>query len=176
MSPLFAVSTTQSVAMLVVAASVAAALWWSQRSARRVSQPRAMPAQTKTAAPADRPDDLRRWEIEMHELARSLTADVNMRVAVLQQLLISAEAESARLKRLLEQTAQAAPGNQPSPSADRADPPHSKETRPRVAPRRDEILELARLGASLSEIAARTGAPPGEIDLVLGLRRAAREN
>jgi hypothetical protein len=164
MSSLFAATTLQSLAMLVVAAGVGGVLWWSQRSGARASGKQATAA-LPASSMAVKPEELRRWEIEMHELARSLAAEMGTRVAVLQQLLRSVESQSARLEGLLARAASV--GEAPAESA-RIAGPHV-----RAPLRREEIVALAAGGATQDEIVTATGALPGEVELLLGLRRAA---
>lgn len=134
MHVLLAYTGAQSWALLLVAASVGGLLWWSQRSARRVSgSPRREALPSPASGDGLKPEELRRWEVEMYELARSLTGELNTRIAVLQQLLRSAEREAARLEMLL------------------ARPPAS-------------ALPGAERSAPAGEIAAGSGAPPGEIE------------
>lgn len=165
MHALLAVTGGPSWALLLVAASVGGLLWWSQRNARRAAGLPRRPAPPNPAPSGEvlPSEEWRRWEVEMHELARSLTGEINTRIAILQQLLRAAERESARLESLLARP----PASDASPPL--AGPHRSARTQ------REAILAWAQREAAADEITAATGAPPGEVELVLGLLRAGPE-
>ena len=47
-------------------------------------------------------DDIARWQVEMHDLARNLQGELDTKIAVLQRLVIDARAEAERLEALVE--------------------------------------------------------------------------
>jgi len=49
----------------------------------------------------DAPPEMARWQVEMHDLARDLKAELDSKIAVLQQVTINARQEGDRLERLL---------------------------------------------------------------------------
>lgn len=51
----------------------------------------------------DAPTDVVRWQVEMHELARDLKAEIDTKITVLQQVTLRAHHESERLEQLLHQ-------------------------------------------------------------------------
>lgn len=65
------------------------------------SNPAAMIEPVKrTAAPTnlDKPGSVQRWEVEMHEIARELMAQMDSKMVALQHLIRDAEAAAARLE------------------------------------------------------------------------------
>jgi hypothetical protein len=52
------------------------------------------------------PKELLRWEVEMHETARDLKAEIDTKLAALQALTISARQESERLEAAIEKAEQ----------------------------------------------------------------------
>ncbi len=120
--------------------------------------------------------EIRRAEIQLHELARDLVAQIDSKAALLTALLREAQAEAARLERLLAASPPAHASTQAaallsaaSPRCDAAHdalPPPTATNRPRA-----EIHRLADLGLTPAQIAERTHCPQGEVELILGLRR-----
>ena len=49
----------------------------------------------------DSPDEVVRWEVEMHDIARELSAQLNTKIGVLAQLIRDADRASARLETAL---------------------------------------------------------------------------
>jgi len=60
-------------------------------------------AQEKRRHAVDKPVDVLRWEVEMHETARALSAQLDSKMSALQALVQSAQQEADRLERLREQ-------------------------------------------------------------------------
>lgn len=58
-------------------------------------------ASHETAQPQEAPPDLVRWQVEMHELARDLKAEIDTKLVALQTLIAMARQEAARLESLL---------------------------------------------------------------------------
>jgi hypothetical protein len=144
---------------------------------------------------ANRPDELDRWTVEMHDTARALSAQLDSKMSALAALVAEADRAAARLEAALARTREAVPradsqaeallgvvaggaeGAGPgveepdaegrgAPLLPRADDPAP----PSRAARRDEIYTLADYGFGPAEIARRVGSPIGEVELVLGLR------
>src|SRR5271165_3935483 len=68
----------------------------------------------KAAAPSSRlPDNLAQWEVEMHETARQLSAQLDAKLSLLQSLIVEADRAAARLEDALERAYPTLPpGNQ----------------------------------------------------------------
>jgi hypothetical protein len=139
-------------------------------------------APARRAEPAS--DAIERWEIEMHDLARELSARLDSKMSVLEHLIREADRAAARLESAL---AAAGPGARvPSvpPEAQRAnqaagllagtsaggDTPDEGRPRPAHAGRYDEIYLMADYGHPAGEIAKKLGLPIGEVELILSLR------
>src|SRR5271157_4551382 len=57
----------------------------------------------KAAAPSSRlPDHLAQWEVEMHETARQLSAQLDAKLSLLQSLIVEADRAAARLEGALD--------------------------------------------------------------------------
>lgn len=133
----------------------------------------------------DAPAEVLRWEVQMHETARQLSAQLDSKMGVLQALIAEADRAAARL----EAAAPNAPGpiRQPPPpdtqattqaealrAAGPSDRPAEQAGAPADRPspkhRREEIYTLADYGLAPGEIARRVRSPVGEVELILGLR------
>ena len=66
----------------------------SRATARRESQP--------NQPLLDAPPEILRWQVEMHETARELKAELDTKIAVLQRLTIDARRESQRLEQAVD--------------------------------------------------------------------------
>lgn len=165
---------------------------WRRSQATASSPRRATVAKTAGAAPVvpDPPESVRQWEIQFHELARDLSAQIDTKLGLLDQLLRATESERARLERVVDEARQlglgpaAAGSGTPVRSAD--DPrwadrrggrgPHLGTSTPGAdvasgAPeRRRQIYQLADDGFDPLVISHRTGVPLGEVELMLSLR------
>ena len=114
------------------------------------------------------PDSLAQWEVQMHETARDLSAQLDSKMGALQHLTCEADRAAARLEKALAAGDCAAPGGR-EPAAGEARP--TDGTAPASPDRRcEEICTLADYGFEPAEIARRLGAPAGEVESVLGLR------
>jgi hypothetical protein len=158
--------------ILAIAFVVLRSQW---RSGRRSSAPGASAARDVCSAPTpaqphQAPADLSAWQAEMHELARELSAKLDSKIVLLETLIRQARAEADRLERLQRETSPDLRGHvNPAVAGNGAEPPlvpSSKKPR-----RHEEIYELADAGCDPAEIARRTGALVGEVELILGLRR-----
>jgi hypothetical protein len=140
--------------------------------------------------------ELVQWEVQMHDLARSLSGQLDSKMSALGQLIREADRAAARLEAALA----AVQPPSPPPTASAAEPPHPRPPEPRsqadalkaasVEPsasrstpstpetagrtpndrRYEEIYLLADYGFDPAEIARRVGMPIGEIQLILSLR------
>ena len=111
------------------------------------------------------------WEVQMHELARDLSARLDSKMGVLQHLIRDADRAAARLEAALGAAGQSPPGTQ----AERLLPAQTRvasDAAPTAAEpgRYDEIYLLADYGHPPAEIAQRLKLPIGEIELILSLR------
>jgi DNA-directed RNA polymerase specialized sigma24 family protein len=175
------------------------------RQSREDEPPRRWTARGAPHAPHaadDAPVDFLRWQVEMHETARTLKGELDSKLAALQALVIMARQESERLEAALalRPSAQAHPPIEPLPSSDSlfclarlAEPDQLADraalaaaakalpTAPEADPFGDdadqdrqtsEIHRLADHGLPASEIAMRLGLPLGEVELRLSLRHS----
>jgi hypothetical protein len=205
---LLAQTTTGTIVVLgMLALVVAWLLFRSHRYFSRVQRRTVTPFVPPSPEPAQRghhleaPDEMVRWEIEMHDLARELSGKLDSKMGALEHLIGEADRAAARLERAL--AAATRPGQQNPTAAERlqpADPagpprgaaPSSQadalkaiegkqpscdgsDSQPAHSPsarqRQQEIYTLADYGYDAVEIARRVGSPVGEVELVLGLRR-----
>jgi hypothetical protein len=142
------------------------------------------------------PNDLARWEVEMHETTRQLSAQLDAKLGLLQSLIADAQRAAARLEVALDHAhPMLPPGSQaesllPAVGQGRDLPRHEStlrklaasiaESSPSVvddeppaggwAYRREEVYRLADYGFAAPEIARRVGSPLGEVELMLSLR------
>lgn len=135
---------------------------------------------TDSAHHLDAPRDLQRWEVEMHELARELQAQLDNKISILQQLLCDAGQQADRLEAAVERAAEI--GHAPVAIGPNVIPESSAQictTRVDAAAtragnlasrRHAEIYSMADQGLTSAAIAGRVGSPVGEIELILGLR------
>jgi len=154
-------------------------------------------------SPADAPASLLAWEVHMHETAREVSAQIDTKLRLLQQLVAEADRAATRLERALAavQTATAEPPRSgcgepanPSPSEGataRPSPIQSEATSSPLplgnpdqttappSPVRPEALDLevgllADYGFPLQEIASRCGITVSEVETILQRRRPQR--
>ena len=136
-------------------------------------------ASTTLAHRLDAPAELRRWEVEMHDLARELQAQLDSKIAILQHLVGDAQQQASRLEAAIahaEQLGNLHERDAKSPSVDggennqkRVDAGGAKAGSS-ASRRHAEIYSLADAGLTSAAIANRVGSPIGEIELILGLR------
>jgi hypothetical protein len=163
-------------------------------SSGRLSSPR--PEREQPDHHLQAPTDVLRWEVSMHETARDLTAQLDSKLGLLQQLIREADRAAARLEKALQAaddrredapvghfaelpatTVQSRPVSQAealrSAGSGAEDPKPAGREQPagRSADvRYQEIYLLADYGYPAAEIAQRLGSPVGEIELILSLR------
>jgi hypothetical protein len=125
------------------------------------------PAAPHPDRPAEAPEEVQNWEVAMHDYARKVRGELDSKMSALQSLIAEADRAAARLERAV-QNSRFVPGtvNQAGIVPPPAEPAASNS----IPPRREEIYTLADYGLPPSEIAHRTGAPVGEVELILRLR------
>ncbi|MHB8969535.1 MAG: hypothetical protein ACYC3X_00480 [Pirellulaceae bacterium] len=111
------------------------------------------------------PDDVLQWQVEMHELGRTLKAELDTKMRLLHLLIGQARVESERLEQLLAGLDPARMAGLESSSPDPGQPISGD-----IHPQQSAIYALADAGQSAHEIAARLEAPLGEVELLLSLR------
>ena len=110
--------------------------------------------------------DLESLILELQELSRKISAEIDTRFAKLEAAMQDADRRIAVLNRLTRQTGEAAAKPSPSASTPRAsDSPEERYT---------AIYELADVGFTPVEIARDLGRTPGEVELILNLRKQAQ--
>ena len=179
-------------------------LWWTQRSMARTNAGSRRRFAAKDDAEPDRPSprgqppvDFDRWEVEMYEIMRNATGQMDTKMGLLEHLIREADRAAARLEAATAAAARLPDSVAPShvaPDAPRFEPsairpinqaeglrPDGLRQAPSAAdeaesdqpgkPRRyEEIYTLADYGYAAAEIAQRLAMPVGEIELILGLR------
>lgn len=147
-------------------------------------------AVSASAAVTDPPEAVRQWEVRFHELARDLSAQIDTKLGLLDQLLRATEAERERLERLVAEARQLglSPPASGSGAAGRgagdprwgerrggagshlSGPATGSEPGSAGPERRRQIYQLADDGFDPLVISHRTGVPLGEVELMLSLR------
>lgn len=103
--------------------------------------------------------------VELAEMSRQISGQLDTRAARLEQLLADADQRIAALRQL--NAGKAEPADGQFPRAARDEPPaHAPAEDPRYA----DIYKRADAGASPGDIAAALSRPSGEIELILALR------
>lgn len=138
----------------------------------------------------DAPPEAARWQVEMHEVARELKAELDSKSAVLQTLVAMLREETDRLERVIERARAAGLGTAVDSLAEieqmaqdlsadahrfleRADPKLQRlaeSAEPLPAETRRRIAALAAEGRSVEEIAEELELPRGEVELTLSLK------
>ena len=109
--------------------------------------------------------------VELADMARQITAQLDARSAKLSALLDDADRKIEQLTRLSQQASASPPGlgsiaSAPTDEIKPGQPPAELEDA-----RHREVYDLADQGLAPPEIAGRLGRPRGEIELILALRR-----
>ncbi len=123
----------------------------------------------------DAPPAVLRWEVEMHETARELSAQLDSKMSALGALISEADRAAARLEAAVARASEplgTLPTHQADALGEPSESPGSGNALPTTssARRQEEIYTLADYGHDAVEIAARLGSPVGEVELILGLR------
>jgi hypothetical protein len=162
--------------VLAIAAVILRAQWRGRRREARQTLPSERMGRADAPHPRPHlpPEELSRWQVEMHDLARELSGRLDSKLALLEGLLREAREESARLERLLDEARRAGvTEGRPfealeSHAEDAGEAPLvPSSTKPR---RQEEIYTLADTGHAPAEIARRLGTLVGEVELILSLR------
>ncbi len=114
----------------------------------------------------DGPAELARWEVEMHQTARDLSAELNSRISVLRAMVAEADRAAARLEEALRIASEGRP--EPTGAEDNAAAGESPS--PRAEASAEAVYTLADYGFPTSDIAARLGRPLAEIERILRAR------
>ena len=170
---------------------LAVTIWFllaqSQRyfARQRSAEPQQRPPPRPLPAAHEDPEEAARWEVQMHETARQLSAQLDTKLGVLQALVAEADRAAARLEAALDRAGAASlpPPSEARPAhqAEALEPEKADEPANYAAAdgptdrtaqhrRREEIYTLADYGFEPAEIARRLGMPVGEVQLTLGLR------
>ncbi len=129
------------------------------------------------------PPEILRWQVEMHETARELKAELDSKISALQALVIQSRGEIERLEAALRRAEQLGLSGcrdtlaeiERLASADASDQgqlPPLQEASPVPVDKytQREVFRLADQGCSLTFIADKIGIPLGDVELTLGLR------
>ena len=124
------------------------------------------PQQENRAHHLDAPDEVLDWEVQMHETARELSAQLDSKMGALQALIADADRAAGRLE------AAAAQAADPLAQPDRPEklPDDQASEQPARQHSHEEIYTLADYGFDVAEISSRVGSPVGEVERILGLR------
>ncbi len=148
----------------------------------RVSRPQ----QTEHGHHLDAPPNVLRWEVQMHETARELSAQLDSKMGALQALIAEADLAAARLEAAAGKSPRGVPRGgppdsspttqaealRPSGESDRAPgEPDLAAGSPPARPPHEQIYALADGGLDPAQIARRLDTPVGEVELILGLRQ-----
>ena len=165
--PLFAESNQL---ILVFIAAIAVVTWMLlMRSHRYFGRQRASEPENKwetkptpktPAAQGELPDSVARWEVEMYESARRMSAQLDSKMSALQALIADADRAAARLEALLSG----------KPSSDTNTDNSTASLKLPSDAHREEIYTLSDYGFTAADIARRLDAAVGEVELILGLR------
>ncbi len=143
------------------------------------------PKQAEPGHHLDAPAEVLRWEVQMHETARELSAQLDSKMGALQAMIAEADRAASRLEAAGAESPDALrqpvpPDSQPTTQAEAlrpSGPPdqapgEADQASPRcsIGRRQEEIYTLCDYGLDAAEIARRVGSPVGEVELILGLR------
>jgi len=109
--------------------------------------------------------------VELSEMARQLTAQLDTRSQKLQALLQQADEKIAELHGTI-----GAPKEPPVLNTDRASWSPPPEPAPDIAPQHQAVYDLADRGQSTADISRQLNRPRGEVELILALRGNAKMN
>ncbi len=153
------------------------------KTKKQKASPRRKLDDARQATPLlDAPPEILRWQVEMHETARDLKAELDSKMAALQAITRIASEESARLEAAIARAEQLgitgcadtlAAIEELHGSADFGGgtlPEASSTTTDEIAARRDAVYQLADKGLAASAIARSIGVPLGDVELLMSLR------
>jgi len=130
----------------------------------------------------DAPPEILRWQVEMHETARHLKAELDSKMSALQAMTRIASEESARLEAVIARAErlgisscadtlaaiEAMHGSDDSGTSLKSDAPLANPDE--IAARRAAVYQLADQGLAATAIARSMGAPLGDVELLMSLR------
>lgn len=114
--------------------------------------------------------------VELSEMARQITAQLDTRATKLEMLIKEADDKIARLEQMrgdaggLPHAASSLPGDQALPEP----PAPAEPAGERIDPRHSDVYALADQGHSAHAIAQQLNRPSGEVELILALRSTGR--
>lgn len=113
----------------------------------------------------DAPPDMVRWQVEMHDFARDMKAELNSKMGALQSLIHMANVEVARLEEVIERAEQCdhhgtVAARQPNPL----------EQLPGDRKQRELVYAMADIGEPSETIAVAAGTSVGEVEMMLSCR------
>ena len=185
---------TTSWVMLLVGMSLLVAIllrnFYRYRNRLKRSEGRQMSAAARRAAKTppnveqplmDAPPEILRWQVEMHETARVLKAELDSKMGALQALSRIAREEAQRLEAAIERaekTGLSVPLGAPPSENDAGGGISERPPMPRIADanlpgedrRRLIAYQMADSGHSPAAIADALGAAVGEVEMILSLR------
>jgi DNA-binding NarL/FixJ family response regulator len=136
--------------------------WGSKRRKSQTVYPAAAAKRAAVRSLSDAPDDVLRWQVEMHETARTLKGELDSKMRLLQVLIRQAEEVAKRLETQLETSQQLGHDRQ-----NRDQNPLSGEAAPSASDRKRQIHELAAQGLEPDQIARRMGLEVREVEEAL---------
>ena len=128
---------------------------------RAKKDPLEKPAFTSLASQRGVERDMQNLLVELSEMARQITAQIDTRAAKLETLLQEADQKLQQLRSL---TSESSSHEAIEPSHGEAPPPQQDDAR------HAEVYALADGGRDVGQIATELGRPRGEIELILALR------
>jgi hypothetical protein len=130
----------------------------------------------------DAPPELLRWQVEMHETARHLKAELDSKMSALQAIIRIANEESTRLEAAISRAerlgistcADTLAAIEELSAGDDSDSGRlcgeSHATSNEIDAQRDAVYQLADQGLAANAIARSIGAPLGDVELLMSLR------
>lgn len=121
----------------------------------------------------DLPADLARYEVQLHELARELSGQLDTKIHIVQQLVREVEAHTARLEAAIARAQRLAqsPAEEAIPAWDEAETAEAHTSAPLANPLpADEVYRLSDAGFTSLAIAERLDASIGDVEMLLSLR------
>jgi hypothetical protein len=159
---------TSTATWVLIGLSVALIIYVTVRPFMRRKDPLAhQPLRLNLARQKSIEREMENLLVELHEMARTMNAQLETRVVRLETLLRDADERALRLERLLEQQGSDRMPERPALTITPLDPEPSR----REDDRWDEIRQLASRGLTERQIAAEVGRPLGEVEFVLNLLR-----
>jgi hypothetical protein len=125
-------------------------------------------------------EELTRWRLEMHEMARDVKGEIDTKLALLQILIRQANDAAGRLDKSIARARQLGLAGPRDPlalveawerrAADDVEHDDDESAPAAGHPQSQRIYALADAGRGVADIASETGLPLGEIEMTLSLR------